>query len=60
MTMTDRKLQEHVQNALDWEPSFEFPEPVDPARVSAEHPNGMLCVTAPLAQPATKVEVQVA
>ena len=40
--------------------SFEFPEPVDPARVSAEYRNGMLRVTAPLAQPATKAEVQAA
>lgn len=35
--------------------SYEFPEPVDPARVSAEYRNGMLRLTAPLAQPATKV-----
>jgi len=40
--------------------SYTFPEPIDPARVSAEYRNGMLCVIAPLAQPATKVEVQVA
>ena len=40
--------------------SFEFPEPVDPARVSAEYRNGMLRVTAPLAQPARKIEVQAA
>jgi HSP20 family protein len=40
--------------------SYKFPEPVDPARVSAQFRNGMLHVTAPLAQPATKVEVQAA
>jgi HSP20 family protein len=40
--------------------SYKFPEPVDPARVSAEYRNGMLRVTAPLAQPATKVEIQAA
>jgi HSP20 family protein len=40
--------------------SYKFPEPVDPARVSAQFRNGMLRVTAPLAQPATKVEVQAA
>lgn len=40
--------------------TFKFAEPVDPARVSAENRNGMLRVTAPLAQPATKVEVQAA
>jgi HSP20 family protein len=40
--------------------SYKFPEPVDPARVSAQYRNGILCVTAPLAQPATKVEVQAA
>lgn len=40
--------------------SYKFSEPVDPARVSAEYRNGMLRVTAPLAQPATKVEVQAA
>jgi HSP20 family protein len=38
--------------------SYTFPEPVDPARVSAEYWNGMLRVTAPLAQPPTKVEIQ--
>jgi HSP20 family molecular chaperone IbpA len=40
--------------------SYKFPEPVDPARVSAQYRNGMLRVTAPLAQPATKVEIQAA
>lgn len=40
--------------------SFKFPEPVDPTRVSAEYRNGMLRVTAPLAHPAAKVEVQAA
>jgi HSP20 family protein len=38
--------------------SYTFPEPVDPTRVSAECWNGMLRVTAPLAQPPTKVEIQ--
>jgi HSP20 family protein len=38
--------------------SYTFPEPVDPTRVSAEYWNGMLRVTAPLAQPPTKVEIQ--
>lgn len=40
--------------------SYKFPDPVDPARVSAQYRNGMLRVTAPLAQPATKVEVEAA
>jgi HSP20 family protein len=40
--------------------SYRFPEPVDPARVSAQYRNGMLRVTAPLARPATKVEIQAA
>ena len=40
--------------------SYKFPEPVDPARVSAQYRNGLLRVIAPLAQPATKVEVQAA
>jgi HSP20 family protein len=40
--------------------SYKFPEPVDPARVSAQYRNGMLRVRAPLAQPATKVQVQAA
>lgn len=40
--------------------SYTFPEPIDPTRVSAEYRNGLLRVTAPLAQPATKVEVQAA
>lgn len=38
--------------------SYRFPQPVDPARVSAEFRNGLLRVKAPLAQPATKVDVQ--
>jgi HSP20 family protein len=40
--------------------NYRFPDPVDPARVSAQYRNGMLRVTAPLAQPATKVEIQAA
>ena len=40
--------------------SYKFPEPVDPARVSAQYRNGLLRVIAPLAQPATKVDVQAA
>jgi HSP20 family molecular chaperone IbpA len=40
--------------------SYRFPEPVDPARVSAEYRNGLLRLTAPLAQRVTKVEVQAA
>jgi len=40
--------------------SYKCPDPVDPARVSAQYRNGMLRVTAPLAQPATKVEIQAA
>jgi HSP20 family molecular chaperone IbpA len=40
--------------------SYKFPEPIDPSRVSAEYRNGLLRVTAPLAHPATKVEVQAA
>ena len=40
--------------------SYTFPEPVDPARVSAEYRHGLLRVRAPLAQPGTKVEVQAA
>jgi HSP20 family protein len=40
--------------------TYRFPEPIDPARVSAEYRNGILRVTAPLAHPATKVEVQAA
>ena len=39
---------------------YRFPEPVDPARASAEYKNGLLRVTAPLAQPATKVAIEVA
>ena len=37
--------------------AYRFPEPVDPARVSAECRNGMLRLVAPLAQPARKVKV---
>jgi HSP20 family molecular chaperone IbpA len=40
--------------------SYKFSDPVDPARVSAQYRNGMLRVTAPLAQAATRVEVQAA
>ena len=40
--------------------SYEFPQPVDPARASAECRNGLLRVRAPLAQPATKVDIQAA
>jgi HSP20 family protein len=40
--------------------SFTFPQAIDPARVSAEYRNGLLRVTAPLAPPATKVEIQAA
>ena len=40
--------------------SYKVPEPIDPAGVSAEYRNGLLRVTAPLAHPATKVEVQAA
>jgi HSP20 family molecular chaperone IbpA len=40
--------------------SYRFPEPVDPARVSAEYRNGLLRLTAPLAQRVTKVGVQAA
>jgi HSP20 family protein len=40
--------------------TYRFPEPVDPSRVSAECRNGMLRVTAPLTQPARKVEVNAA
>jgi HSP20 family protein len=40
--------------------SYKFPEPVDPARVSAEYRNGLLRVTAPLAHPAMKVEIEAA
>lgn len=40
--------------------TYKFPEPVDPARVSAEYRNGMLRVIAPLAHPAARVEVQAA
>lgn len=40
--------------------SYKFPEPIDPSRVLAEYRNGLLRVTAPLAHPATKVEIQAA
>lgn len=40
--------------------AYRFPEPIDPARVSAEYRNGILRVTAPLAHPATKVEIRAA
>jgi HSP20 family protein len=40
--------------------SYKFPEPIDPSRVAAEYRNGLLRVTAPLAHPATKVEIQAA
>jgi HSP20 family protein len=40
--------------------SYKFPEPIDPSRVSAEYRNGLLRITAPLAQPATKVKIQAA
>jgi len=40
--------------------TYRFPEPIDPARVSAEYRNGILRVTAPLAHPATKVEIRTA
>jgi HSP20 family molecular chaperone IbpA len=39
---------------------YTFPQPIDPERVSAEYKNGLLRVTAPLAQPATRVEVRAA
>ena len=40
--------------------SYRFPEAIDPASVSAECHNGLLRVTAPLAQPAKRVAVQAA
>jgi HSP20 family protein len=40
--------------------NYRFPEPIDPSRVVAEYRNGLLRVTAPLAHPATKVEIQAA
>jgi HSP20 family protein len=40
--------------------SYKFPEAIDPAGVSAECRNGLLRVTAPLAQPAKKVQIQAA
>ena len=38
--------------------SYRFPEPVDPARVTAEYRNGLLRVTAPLAKPSRRVTVR--
>jgi HSP20 family protein len=40
--------------------SYAFPEPIDPARVTAECHDGLLRVTAPLAHQATRVEVRAA
>jgi len=40
--------------------NYKFPEPIDPARVSAEYRNGLLRVTAPIAKRATTVTVQAA
>jgi HSP20 family protein len=40
--------------------AYRFPAPIDPSRVSAEYRNGMLYLTAPLAQLATRVEVKAA
>lgn len=40
--------------------SYRFPEPVDPASVTAEYQNGLLRVTAPLAHAATRVQVHAA
>jgi HSP20 family protein len=40
--------------------SYTFPAPVDPAQVSAEYRNGLLRVTAPLAQQGKKVEIRAA
>jgi HSP20 family protein len=40
--------------------TYRFPEPIDPARVSAEYRNGILRVTAPLAHPATRIKIQAA
>lgn len=37
--------------------SYRFPEPIDSARVTAEYRNGLLRVTAPVANPATKVDI---
>lgn len=40
--------------------SFTFPEPIDPSRVSADYRNGLLRVTAPLAHPARKIDIEAA
>jgi HSP20 family protein len=40
--------------------SYTFPAPIDPAQVSAEYRNGLLRVTAPLAQQGKKVEIRAA
>ena len=40
--------------------SYTFPQPVDPTGVSAEYRNGLLRVTAPLAQASTRVHVDAA
>jgi len=40
--------------------TYRFPESVDPGRVTAEYRDGLLRVRAPLAHPATKVDVQAA
>lgn len=40
--------------------TYQFPAPVDPARVSAEYHDGLLSITAPLANLPQKVAVQAA
>jgi HSP20 family molecular chaperone IbpA len=40
--------------------SYRFPEPIDPGGVSAEYHNGLLRIVAPLAQPATRVDIEAA
>jgi HSP20 family protein len=40
--------------------SYKFPQPIDPARVTAEYRNGLLSVTAPLAHPAVQVAIHAA
>jgi HSP20 family protein len=40
--------------------SYRFPARIDPGGVSAEYRNGLLRIIAPLAQPATKVDIQAA
>jgi HSP20 family protein len=40
--------------------SYRFPAPIDPDGVSAEYRHGLLRIIAPLAQPATKVDIQAA